>query len=72
MKAQLFGMQHVGCELQALVEKKGFYSPPLVPQPIRFAAKGSISPGSFENMGRGALVPVQMGPSVPVSATNRD
>jgi hypothetical protein len=52
--------------------KKGFHSPPISPQPIRSAAKGSISPGSFENVGQGAFVPVQMGPSVPVSATNRD
>jgi hypothetical protein len=32
------------------------------PQRVRSAAKGVISLGSFENMGQGALVPVQMGP----------
>jgi hypothetical protein len=52
--------------------KKGFPFAPISPQPIRSAAKGSISPGSFENVGQGALVPVQMGPLVSVSATNRD
>jgi hypothetical protein len=54
-----------------LVEK-GLPFVPLAPNQIRSAAKGSISLGSFENVGKGALVPVQMGPSVPVSTTNRD
>jgi hypothetical protein len=55
----------------SLVEK-GLPFVPLVLNQIRSEAKGSISPGSFENVGQGALVPVQMGPSVPVSANNRD
>jgi hypothetical protein len=55
----------------ALVEKRASIRP-ISPQTIRSADKGSISPGSIENVGQGALVPVQMGPLVPVCATNRD
>jgi hypothetical protein len=58
-------------QTHALVEKMSSI-PPISPQRVWSAAKGSISPGSFENMGQGALVPVQMGPSVPDSATSRD
>jgi hypothetical protein len=56
--------------VDALVEKRAFIRL-INPQTIRSAVKGSISPGSIENMGQGALVPVQMGPLVPVCATNR-
>jgi hypothetical protein len=52
--------------------KKGLPFDPFVPNQIRSAAKGSISPGSFENVGQGALVPVQKGHSVPVSSNSRD
>jgi hypothetical protein len=52
--------------------KKGLPFDPFVPNQIRSAAKGSISLGSFENVGQGALVPVQKGPSVPVSSNSRD
>jgi hypothetical protein len=52
--------------------KKGLPFDRFVLNQIRSAAKGSISPGSFENMGQGALVPVQKRPSVPVSSNSRD
>jgi hypothetical protein len=45
---------------------------PINLQTVRSAAKGGISPGLIKNMDQGALVPVQMGPLVPVCATNRD
>jgi hypothetical protein len=54
-----------------LVEKRPS-TRPFSPQIIRPAANGHISPGSIENVGQGALVPVQMCPIVPVCATNRD
>jgi hypothetical protein len=47
--------------IYALVEKR-FPFVPISPQRVRSAAKGVISPGLFENVGQGALVPVQMGP----------
>jgi hypothetical protein len=58
-------------DLAPLVEKRPSICP-FSPQLIRPAAKGGISPGSIENMGKVALVPVQMCPLVPVCATNRD
>jgi hypothetical protein len=51
--------------LHALVEK-GLPYTPFSPQPIRSATNGHNSPGSIENVGREALVPVQMCPLVPV------
>jgi hypothetical protein len=50
---------------QPLLEK-GLPFAPISPQTVQSAAKRGISPGSIENVGQGALVPVQMGPSVPV------
>jgi hypothetical protein len=47
----------IRCYRGSLVEK-GLPFAPISPQPIRSAAKGSISPGLFENVGQGALVPV--------------
>jgi hypothetical protein len=52
--------------------KKGLPFDTYVSNQIRSATNGLISPGSFENMGQGALVPVQKGPSVPVSSNSRD
>jgi hypothetical protein len=55
----------------SLVEKKSFIHR-FSPQLIRSTAKGGISPGLIENVGQGALVPVQICPLVPVCSTNRD
>jgi hypothetical protein len=52
--------------------KKGLPFDTFVSNQIRSATKGLISPGSFENVGQGALVPVQKGPSVPVSSNSRE
>jgi hypothetical protein len=51
--------------------KKGLPFDTFVSNQIRSATKGLISPGSYENVGQGALVPVQKGPSVPVSSNSR-
>jgi hypothetical protein len=56
----------------ALTSRKRPSIRPFSPQLIRPAAKGGINPDSIENVGQGALVPVQMCPLVPVCATNRD
>jgi hypothetical protein len=52
--------------------KKGLPFDTFISNQIRSATNGHISPGSFENVGQGALVPVQKGPSVPVSSNSRD
>jgi hypothetical protein len=80
--AWVFRIPSATCVFQELAEesqpdknhwwKKGLPFDPFVPNQIRSAAKGSISPGSIENVGQGALVPVQKGPSVPVSCNSRD
>jgi hypothetical protein len=57
--------------MKSLVEKRVSFAP-ISSQTIRSAVKVGISPGSIENMGQGALVPVQMGPLVSVCTTNRD
>jgi hypothetical protein len=57
--------------MDTLVEKRASIRH-ISPQTIRSMAKGGISPGLIKNMGQGALVPIQMGPLVPVCATNRD
>jgi hypothetical protein len=44
---------------------------PISPQTDWPAAKGGISPGSFENVGQGTLVSVQRCPLVPVFVNNR-
>jgi hypothetical protein len=44
------------------VVKKGLPFAHISPQHVRSVAKGVISPGSFENVGQGALVLVEMGP----------
>jgi hypothetical protein len=54
-----------------LVEKRASIHPVSL-QTIRSATNMNISLGSNENVGREALVPVQMGVLVPVLATNRD
>jgi hypothetical protein len=61
-----------GAEVLVTLVEKGLLFAPISPQRVWSTAKGSISPGSFENVGQGALVPVQMRPSVPDSATSRD
>jgi hypothetical protein len=55
----------------SLVEKRPSVRP-FSPQLIWSAANGHISPGSIENVGQRALVPVQMCPLVLVCATNQD
>jgi hypothetical protein len=54
----------------ALVEKRASIHP-ISPQTDRPVAKGGNSPGSFENVGQGALVPVQRCPLVPLFINNR-
>jgi hypothetical protein len=54
----ILGVFGLATAFYTLVEKMASISP----QRVWSAAKGVISPGSFKNVGQGALVPVQMGP----------